>query len=152
MIQNQDINNEDLKYCINLEYEKNQRNIIYLNNWLYLPEKYKGYNNTHLKINNNESFCNPLIARCYNGKYRRKLSLRTNTFFNIFPHFPVTIILEVIFMNMCNYFKSKIIVEKIKSKYYLETFNYNLITSILDKLREVIAHKMYDIYKIEEIQ
>ena len=30
------------------------------------------------------------------------------------------------------------------------TFNYSLITFILDKLREVIAHKIYDIYNANE--
>ena len=54
MIKDLDINNQNLIYCINLEYERNQWNNFYLNKWIFLPDKCKGFSNTHLKINNNE--------------------------------------------------------------------------------------------------
>ena len=78
-------------------YEKN----IYLNNWIFLQNACSKCLSNEIKINENRTVINPLIAPYYNNNCKAKTSLRNNIFFNISPL--ISIIYQIIILNIiCN--------------------------------------------------
>jgi hypothetical protein len=116
-----------------------------------MPIKCPNCENKIIHTNLNNSICNPYVGRYKRKTCRKIIYLRKNTFCNFFPHIPFTIIIKVIYESICNNNNEYIICSKIESKYNIKSMRYQTILKILEKLREVICHVLYDIYKIEPI-
>ncbi len=128
------------KYGLTLLKERDNWDKNYLYKWIKLPLKCPNCGNNIIHTNLNNSICNPYVGR-YNRKTSRKIIyLRKNTFFNFFPHIPVTIILEVLYQSICNNSNANIIFSKIENKYNIKSIRYQTILKILEKLGEAICH------------
>ena len=124
---------------------------IYINHWIFLPKKSPNCNNTRINLNNHDSILNPIVGRCNKKNCRKIIYIRRNSFFQIFSHLPITIILDIIDMNINQEFNAKKICNKLVEKYKLNTMRYGTILDILEKLRTSIAYYINDNYSIESI-
>ena len=139
------IQNNNYHISIESEYNYWLNNVI--NKWITINYKCPNCKKKTLSISKyKKSLSNPIKLRCKDKKCKKIVNMRNNTFFAYFKKIPISIIIKIIELFIIDNKNSTEISKYIKEYYQLNSFNNNIIYSVVLLLRKAISHYIKENY------